>query len=138
MSLVFDSSAMYAFLFDETGADAVEELLSDADVPKYVHAVNLCEVFYRVTLQSGDVAAEDALDTLRAAGIAERNDMDVDLWQDAAKLVAAQRGNSYGLALGDAFCVALARRLGADIVTADRAEFAPIDTLQWASVIFIR
>lgn len=64
--------------------------------------------------------------------------MDTALWQDAAKLVAAQRGNSHGLALGDAFCVALARRLGADIVTADHAEFDPIVAAGLASVTFIR
>jgi PIN domain nuclease of toxin-antitoxin system len=139
MSLVFDSSAMFAFLFDETGADAVEELLDDADVPKYAHAVNLCEVFYRVTLkQNSTTAAQEAMTTLREAGIVERNDMDAALWQDVAKLVAAQRGSGHGLALGDAFCVALARRLSADVVTSDHAEFDPIASLGLASVTFIR
>jgi len=35
MSLVFDSSAMLALLRDEMGADFVQNLLDDADVPKY-------------------------------------------------------------------------------------------------------
>ena len=98
----------------------------------------LCEVFYRVALKAGEPVAHQALDALRAAGLVERNDMDTALWQDAAKLVAAQRGNSHGLALGDAFCVALARRLGADIVTTDHAEFDPIVAAGLASVTFIR
>ncbi len=138
MSLVFDSSALVAYLYDENGADAVEELLAEADVSKSAHAINLCEVFYRVAQKQGEAAARDALNALQAAGITERNDMDAALWQDAAKLVAAQRGSGHGLALGDAFCVALARRVSADIVTADHAEFDPIQALQWANVTFIR
>ncbi len=46
----------------------------------------------------------------------------------------SQRGNGRGLALGDAFCGVLARRLDADIVTAGKTEFASIEALQWASV----
>lgn len=136
--LVFDSSAMFAYLQNEDGADMVRDLLDEADVPKYAHAVNLCEVFYGFAQRAGETVAHDALNTLRAAGIEERNDMDASFWQDAGKIVAAQRGNGHGIALGDAFCVALARRLGADVVTSDRAEFEPIEALQWASVTFVR
>ena len=136
--LVFDSSAMFAYLQNEDGADMVRDLLDDADVPKYAHAVNLCEVFYGFAQRAGETVAHDALNTLRAAGIEERSDMDAALWQDAAKLVAVQRGSGHGLALGDAFCVALARRLGADIVAGDHPEFGPVDDLQIARVIFFR
>jgi PIN domain nuclease of toxin-antitoxin system len=45
MSAVIDASALIAFLRDEPGADAVENVL---DLPEtcYVHALNLCEVYY--------------------------------------------------------------------------------------------
>lgn len=136
--LVFDSSALFAYLQNEDGADMVSDLLDDADVPKYVHAVNLCEVFYGFTQRAGETVAHDALNTLHAAGIEERNDMDASFWQDAGKIVATQRGNGHGIALGNAFCVALARRLGANIVAGDRPEFGPINDLQLAHVIFFR
>lgn len=130
---------MLAFLFDETGADAVEEFLADADVLKYAHAVNLCEVFYRVASKQKSVdAAQKAMATLCAAGIEERNDIDGALWQDAAALVATQRGSGHGLVMGDAFCIALARRLDANAVTCDHAEFDLIAALGLANVTFIR
>lgn len=136
--LVFDSSALFAYLQNEDGAAFVENLLDDADVEKVAHAVNLCEVFYGLSQKSGEAAALQSLEDLRTVGIVAREDMDATFWQDAGRVLAAQRSNGYGLALGDAYCVALARRLGADIVTCDHVEFEPIAALKWASVTFIR
>ena len=43
--IVFDASALIAYLRNEDGGVFVENLLDDADVEKVAHAVNLCEVF---------------------------------------------------------------------------------------------
>lgn len=122
MSLVFDSSAMLALLRDEKGADAVSDLLSDADVPKLAHAVNLCEVFYDVLRTGGEADAEAGIAALQREGIEERDDMEEAFWRDVAALVAKYRNGGKRLALGDAFGVALARRLNAAFVTADHGE----------------
>lgn len=129
---------MIAYLRDEDGADFVENLLDEADVEKVAHAVNLCEVFSKLSLLSDEPTAFAALADLRTLGIVERSDMDALLWQDAGRLVARQRKAGHGLSLGDSFGLALARRLGADFVTSDRAEFAPIQAAGLASVTFIR
>lgn len=136
--IVFDTSALIAYLRDENGADAVEDLLNDADVAKVAHIVNLAEVFTSFAKSNDDATAREALATLYAVGIVESREMDTALWQDAAALVAQQRKNGHGLSLGDSFCVALARRLNADIVTGDHPEFGPIQAANIAQVIFFR
>jgi len=136
--IVFDASALIAYLRRETGGDMVRDLLDEADVEKVAHAVNLCEVFSKLSLLSDEPTAFAALADLRTAGIVERSDMDALLWQDAGRLVARQRKAGHGLSLGDSFGLALARRLGADFVTSDRAEFEPIEAAGLASVTFIR
>lgn len=105
---------------------------------KVAHVVNLAEVFTSFAKSDDVPTALSALADLRNLGIVERADMDAALWQDAAGLVARQRNAGHGLSLGDSFGIALARRLGADLVTSDRAEFQPIADASLASVIFIR
>lgn len=138
MSLVFDSSALLVVLRGEAGAEQVEGLLEDADVPKCIHAVNLTEVFYRVMSESDHATAQASVTALRAVGILERGDMDEALWRDAAALIADRRRERKPLALGDAFGVALARRLGADFVTADRVEIEPLHQANIMRAILIR
>lgn len=138
MIFVFDSSAMLAYLNDESGADIIEQLLADANAKKYAHAVNLCEVFYDF-LRSGDPAtAENAAADLKRLGIIECNDMDAAFWRDIAILIAAHRRGNRRLALGDAFGVALARRLNADFVTADRGELEAVESAGTCRIRFVR
>ena len=136
--MVFDSSALLAFLRDETGGAFVEGLIDDADVPQYIHAVNLCEIFYNLLRRQGMDAAENGLADLKALGIIERHDSDGAFWRDVAVLLVTQRTGGHGLAFGDACGLALARRLDADFITADRAEMEPIEAAELCGVVFIR
>ncbi len=138
MSLVFDSSAMLAVLRDEPGADFVQGLLDDADVPKHAHAVNLVEVFYDALREHDAAKAEATIAGFAAAGIMERGDMDGAFWRDVATVITTQRTAGHRLALGDAFGVALARRLDADFVTADRGELEAVAAAGLCRVTFIR
>ncbi len=138
MSLVFDSSALLALLRDETGADAVNELIEEADVNKCAHALNLCEVFYRIMGIADFATAQASIETLKAAGIEERGDMDAVFWRDVAALIADRRREKQPLALGDAVGVALARRLDADFVTADRSELEAVRAAGACRIIYIR
>ncbi len=158
MSLVFDSSALLALLKGEPGSDFVRELLEDADVPKLAHAVNLCEVFYDFLARgaaetasaetasaetaSAETAsaetASEAISDLFSLGIEERGDSDGPFWRDVATVIATQRRSGHRLALGDAWGVALARRLDADFVTADRGELEAVAAAGLCRVTFIR
>jgi len=114
---VYDASALVAYLNDEPGGNLVAEMLADDTMQHYVHATNLLEVFYRFARDGDIVIAREVIADLRTTGLQERTDLDVAFWEDAATLKA-----DHVVALGDCFGLALARRLGADFITADRGD----------------
>ncbi len=146
--VVFDSSAMLALLKSEPGGETVWRLVRDRSVTTYAHAVNLCEVLY----DFGPVPlnlerARRGLQVLSDAKVIERNDMDADFWRDIAFLIAERRAQAPRmekprekpkLALGDAFGIALSRRLGCEFVTADKTEIEPLQSAGMCRVEFIR
>jgi predicted nucleic acid-binding protein len=136
--IVFDSSALVAYVRDERGAEFVADLIEDGDVPMFAHAANLCEAFHLLTRSDGREFAEEAVRDFLRLGVVERADMDGAFWRDAANLIAARRMAGASLPLGDALGVALARRLGADFVTGDRGELLAIQAAGVASITFFR
>lgn len=136
--IVLDASALVAFLKNEPGADVVAEIFAEATEPLYAHAANLCEVFHIVWRRDGERQAHEALAALTGLGLIERADMDGAFWRDAGALIAARRLAKSSLPLGDALGVALARRLDAQFVTADRAEITPLHDAGLVKARFIR
>ena len=112
MSVVLDASAVLVLLLDEPGAEVVATVLSEA----VLSAVNLAEVLSKLTDRGADVSrlAED----LAAAGVLVEPMTAADAAQ-VAELRRIDQGRL--LSLGDRCCLALGRRLGLPVVTADRA-----------------
>ena len=108
---VLDASALLAFLQGEDGADVVEEALDDGAV---AGAVNWSEVAQKVLSHGRDWGLARAL--LRSHGLQVE-----DVTAADAERAAARWAPGEGLSLGDRLCLALADRLGSDVVTADRA-----------------
>jgi len=109
---VLDASALLALYRSEPGAETVSRVFQGAAIS----AVNLCEVLQHAAARGID--ARDLGHETRAADLAV-----VDFTADdaiaAALLVPITR--RAGLSLADRACLALAQRLGAPAVTADRA-----------------
>jgi PIN domain nuclease of toxin-antitoxin system len=133
MSAVIDASALIAFLRDEPGAGMVESVLL-APQKCYAHALNLCEVYYDFCRVSNQDTAEAAISDLFGLGIEERTDMDSEFWRNAGRLKAVYRKVS----LADCCALALARRIGARLLSADRHEFEPILSAGICEFEFIR
>jgi predicted nucleic acid-binding protein len=133
MTLIFDASAMIAYVRDEPGAEVVRQLLRDTANTCYAHAVNLCEVYYGFARALGEADALNLIQGLYAVRIVAREDMDQPFWQDVGHLKTRTRTS-----LADCFGIALARRLGGDLVTSDHHEMDPILPLGLCSVRFIR
>jgi len=134
MTIVFDASALIAFLGMEQGALVVRQTLRDNHGECYIHAVNLCEVYYH-ELRIRDVpTAERAIQLLETAGISMREDMDATFWQDAGRLKATY----VRISLADCFCLALARRVGGEALTADHHEFDALVPHGLCPIHFIR
>jgi PIN domain nuclease of toxin-antitoxin system len=133
MSAVIDASALISFLRDEPGAEVVQRILG---LPQtfYVHALNFCEVYYDFWRTSSQETAESAIADLIGLGIEERNDMDSEFWREIGRLKAVYRRVS----LADCCTLALAARLGAALVSADRHEFEPLLSAGICQIEFIR
>ncbi len=147
MISVLDSSAMIAWLEGETEGAHVEAIFGafdEGETEVVAHSTNLCEVFYHVQLDTDEATAHAAIAVLRARGLTERADMDANFWQEMARTIATARrmtkldGSSATLALGDAFGVALANRLGGVFVTKDRSEIEPLHDAGMVDAHFIR
>ena len=130
---VLDASAMIAFLQGESGAEVVESVLKDTNKKKVAHGVNMCEMYYHFLRQNNEAAAEGAVSTILGLKVVVREDMDSVFWRDVGQLKRA-----HTLALGDCFCVALAMRLGGEVVTSDHHEMNALVPLKICPILFIR
>lgn len=110
---VLDASALLAYLLDEAGADEVERALATQAV---IGAVNLAEVLSKLADAGEDPdAAMDAITVLPFDVVP----FDEDLAVESARLRPLT--SSAGPSLGDRACLALGRRLGRPVLTADSA-----------------
>ncbi|HZP81166.1 MAG TPA: PIN domain-containing protein [Chthonomonadaceae bacterium] len=133
MNIVLDASALLAHLRGEIGADVVDSLLSDADTSCYMHVLNLYEIFYLLSRDADEEAALTTIQDYQDVGMIVCDDIDAGFWQDAGRLKAA-----YPMSPPDSFGIALARRLGAEFVTADHAEMDPLVPTGLCAIRFIR
>jgi PIN domain nuclease of toxin-antitoxin system len=108
---VLDASAVLALVLGEPGADDVAEAIAQGVA---VSTVNLSEV--AVVLLRNDLEAESVIGRLCDQVMVEPFTYD-DALTAAALSPGARR---HGLSLGDRACLALARRLEATALTADR------------------
>ncbi len=141
---------MLAHLRGEPGGALVTSILGDTTATVYAHSVNLVEVRYSFgapSIPDNSQKASAALTQLFASGVQERRDNDGPFFEDVALLIAERRAQPRDparlqsvptLALGDAFGLALSRRLGAPFVTADQSEVAPMQAAGFGVALFIR
>lgn len=131
---VLDSTSMIAYLIKEVGSDVVENALLDQTRPCVAHGLNMCEVYYHF-LRTDDVAtADEAIQTLLDAGVRVQETMDEAFWKDVGFLKVTYPP----ISLGDAVCLATARRLNADVLTSDHHELDKIAALGVLPIVFIR
>lgn len=112
MRAVVDSSALLALILDEPGAAEVEPLLDSL----VISTVNLAEVVAALARDGNpEEEVRGIVTDLALTAVAPDEEMAID----AGLLRVAT--DPAGLSLGDRFCLALARRLAAPVLTADKA-----------------
>ena len=132
-TVVLDSSAVIAYLRGEPGrARVVTALLDDATVC-WMHAVNLCEVFYDTLRASGPAVADNLFADLALVGVRTASHLDSEFLKEVGRIKVEHR-----LSLADSFALALKRRLNAELLTADRHEFSAIVAAGESGILFIR
>ena len=111
-AFVVDTSAVLAILFDEAGGERVGEVWAQC----VISTVNTSEVIAKLIDKGLPVErARLAYADLRM----KQKEFDGELAYSSGLLREATRRK--GLSLGDRACLALARREGATVLTADRA-----------------
>jgi len=112
MRAVIDSSALLALILDEPGATEVEPLLDTI----VISTVNIAEVVAALA-RDGNPEADirEIVTGLALTAIAPDEELAIDAG------ILRRATDRAGLSLGDRFCLALARRLSAPAITADRA-----------------
>jgi predicted nucleic acid-binding protein len=99
-----------------------------------MHALNLCEVYYDFLRASDAIVTESAIADMLQLGVRERADLGPEFWRGVGKLKAEQRRVS----LADCCAVALAQKLEAVLLSADRHELEPLSRVSVCSLEFIR
>jgi ribonuclease VapC len=113
---VLDASALLALALEEPGSAEVITALRSGAVNG---AVNYAEVLTRLGERAQSVKQSEA-ELLRITGSSFR--VETYLEKDAVQAAELRRISKHrGLSLGDRSCLALAARLGAAVLTADRA-----------------
>ncbi len=133
MDHVLDAGAIIAHLEGQAGGDQVEKLLFDPAEQCLIHAVNIIEVHYHVSRLTDEAKADETIAELVSNGVIIRADLDGPFWKAVSQLKT--RGS---ISLADCFCLALAQRLGAELLTTDHREFEPLVPLGLCPITFIR
>jgi predicted nucleic acid-binding protein len=110
--VLLDSSAVFALIEDEAGADRVEEVLREGDA--LLPWLALLEVHYITRQEAGEEEADRRLVLLKGSGCEIVWEVDEALVLAASALKAEHR-----LSLADALIAAYARRRGAVLLHKD-------------------
>lgn len=124
MKKVIDTEALLAFYLGETGADKIEQILRQShngSLECFLNIVNLSEFYYILARKSKNIADEKERN-LRSFGIKIVPVDDDSLWREASRIKA-----SHSLSLADAFAIATAVVLKADLVAGLDRELRGID-----------
>jgi ribonuclease VapC len=114
---VLDSYALIAFLENEPGADAVRELILQAEAGKLkllMCVINLGEVWYSIARTTSPKTADHFVQEIQGMAI-EFVDADWSLAQQAA--IYKARGK---ISYADCFVAALAKARNAEVLTGDK------------------
>ena len=116
--VALDASALLALVFDEIGADVVEDAIARV---AYISQINWIEVLSTLAERGRD--PDDVVSALTSAGVLGDNLIIQPLDDAQMRTIARLRPltRSIGLSLGDRACLALAQALDVPALTSDRA-----------------
>jgi len=121
--IVFDANAMLSFLYEEKNYEKVHDILQRAHenkTPMFLSVINYGEIYYSVMRYSGREKAEKLKSMLEGIPV-ELVPVYTPDAQEAAEIKAVKK-----MSYADCFAAALAKRLGAVIVTGD-PEFREVE-----------
>ncbi len=112
--VVFDAYAIMALLEDEPGARIVTDLIVDEQTEIFISAINMGEIYYILLRRSGKTVAEKVIQNIL---LEETIKIEEPQWVRVKK--AAEIKSAGSISYADAFALALAKELQAQLVTGD-------------------
>ncbi len=134
MAIILDACAVIAFFRDEEGSEIVENFLVDSEHICYIHAINLCEVYYNFIRSNDPNYANQMVNELHQAGVILKSNLGKSFW----KLVGQHKATLIRISLADCFALALTQNLNGTLITSDHHEFDRIVPLRICPITFIR
>jgi len=131
-----DACALIAFLSDENGAEAVNNVLLDAaagDAAVYMNSLNLLEVYYDIYRKAGKEKAMEQLSMIEKLPITIRSNLFGNVFMEAGRLKA-----SYRISIADSVALAEAAVSGGKLMTADHHEFDVVERKEKIEFFWIR
>lgn len=139
MPSALDSAAIIALILDEPGAETVLAALTRPNDTCLAHEVNLTEVFYTRSRHVDEQSARAELEYLiEDVGLTPFASPHREFLWEVGRLRARITSERLAASLADCFCMATARHLGCELLTADRIEFGPVAALGLCQMTFIR
>ena len=121
---VLDSYAILAYYWDEPGGALVDEILMARAHSRWMSVINLGEVYYKAAKRADTTSFQAVADDVLRRALRLPVDFvnaTMELTLEAARIKA-----KYRIAYADSFAAALAKELGARVVTGDE-EFGQLE-----------
>jgi len=122
---VLDACALFAFIYKETGFDAVRSILkqaADGDADVFMNKLNLFEVFYGIRRAEGLQTAEGVYSTIMKLPIQIINGISDEVFLEASRIKS-----SYKMSLADSIALGETSMMDASLITADHHEFDVVE-----------
>lgn len=126
--VVFDASSILAWIHREEGHERIASKLYNENIERYIYAVNMAEIQYRLLQIRGDRArVKKVTDLLIAMGMKIDYTMNAEIIERAASIREKVKSARFPISLADCFGVAateLKKKDGnAEFMTTDETEF---------------
>jgi len=117
---VLDACALLAYLYDESGADFMQNIFDSAKKNKvsiFMNAVNLLEVYYDILKTHGENVAKNTLNSIDKFPMSINYNIDEKIIEEAGRLKS-----KYRISLADSVGLAQSIVFNAYFVSADHHE----------------
>ncbi|MDX9872948.1 MAG: PIN domain-containing protein [Clostridia bacterium] len=131
-----DACSLFALFNNESGADEVETVLTEAlrdNAEVYMNKINLYEVYYGYYRDSEKHKADEVYNLIKAMPISITETFTDDIFTEAARLKT-----QYKMSLADSIALGEAIIRRAQLVTADHHEFDPVAKKENVKIYWIR
>ena len=127
---------MTAFIYDEVGADIVQNIFEESEmgtVDVYMNKLNFFEVYYNIRRSEGDELSEKFYDSVLKMPIKIISHISDEVFKEAGRIKS-----KYKISLADSIALGETSVLGAKILTCDHHEFDTIEGKESIQFYWIR